>query len=79
MSNPHHKTTVPKWIIRLHRDEYITEKIEAYNVAIEALRLHEPADGDPLGIAWTLRNSLANKLDKEIQQWVNKFSHNRPE
>ena len=51
-------------------DIYVREKIEAYNVAIEALRLHEPADGDPTGIARKLRHALADKLDREIQRWV---------
>lgn len=49
---------------------YVTEKIEAYNIAIEALRCHEPADGDPTGIARKLRRALADKLDREIQNWV---------
>ena len=48
---------------------YVTEKIEAYNVAIEALQGHEPADGDPTGIALKLRRALAAKLDREIQKW----------
>ena len=52
------------------RDVYRTEKIEAYNVAIEALRMHEPADGDPTGIAYKLRDRLAKKLDREIQKWA---------
>jgi hypothetical protein len=54
---------------RRARRLYETEKIEAYNVAIEALRGHEPADGDPTGIAWKLRRALADKLDREIQKW----------
>ena len=49
---------------------YVTEKIEAYNIAIEALQAHEPADGDPSGIARKLRRALADKLDREIQKWV---------
>jgi hypothetical protein len=48
---------------------FVTEKIEAYNIAIEALRNHEPADGDPSGIAKKLRHQLADKLDREIQKW----------
>lgn len=70
------RRTVPRFVLRLYRDQYITEKIEAYNVAIECLRLHEPADGDPLGIAVILRNQLADKLDKEIQRWHNSFPPN---
>lgn len=49
---------------------YVTEKVEAYNIAIEALRGHEPADGDPTGIARELRRALADKLDREIQKWM---------
>lgn len=56
-------------------DEYIEEKIEAYNVAIEALRLHEPmSDGDP-NLAKKLRNQLANKLDREINRWLAEYGH----
>lgn len=51
-------------------EQYKLEKIEAYEVAIEALRAHEPADGDPTGIAYQLRKALADKLDREIQTWV---------
>jgi len=41
-------------------EEYIEEKVEAYNVAIEALREHEPmSDGDPK-MAKKLREQLAN-------------------
>lgn len=51
-------------------DDYIEEKIEAYNVAIEALRAHEPAsDGNP-ELAKRLRHKLADKLDREINRWV---------
>jgi len=55
---------------------YVTEKIEAYNIAIEALRGHEPADGDPTGIARKLRCALADKLDREIQKWVDALPSN---
>ncbi|EAZ97642.1 hypothetical protein [Marinobacter sp. ELB17] len=51
-------------------EEYIEEKVEAYNVAIEALREHEPmSDGDPK-MAKKLREQLANKLDREIYRWL---------
>ncbi|EAZ97652.1 hypothetical protein [Marinobacter sp. ELB17] len=51
-------------------EEYIEEKVEAYNVAIEALREHEPmSDGDPK-MAKKLREQLANKLDREINRWL---------
>lgn len=50
-------------------EEYILEKIEAYNVAIQALYAHE-SDSDPeSGIAKILREKLALKLDREIQRW----------
>lgn len=51
-------------------ETYVLEKVEAYNIAIEALRGHEPADGDPTGIARNLRHALADKLDREIQKWM---------
>lgn len=50
--------------------EYVEEKIEAYNVAIDALRMHEPgSDGDPV-LAHKLRSRLADRLDREIDRWV---------
>jgi len=50
---------------------YITEKIEAYNVAIEALRMHEGANDVP-GLSLKLRIRLATKLDRELQRWCDK-------
>lgn len=42
-------------------EEYIEEKVEAYNVAIEALREHEPmSDGDPK-MAKKLREHLIGR------------------
>lgn len=56
-------------------DEYIEEKVEAYNVAIEALREHEPmSDGDPK-LAKKLRDQLADKLDREINRWLAEHGH----
>lgn len=56
-------------------DEYIEEKVEAYNVAIEALREHEPmSDGDPK-LAMKLRDQLAAKLDREINRWLAEHGH----
>lgn len=56
-------------------DEYIEEKVEAYNVAIEALREHEPmSDGNPK-LAKKLRDQLANKLDREINRWLAEHGH----
>lgn len=54
-------------------EHYITERIEAHNVAIEALRMHEPADGDKSGTAKRLRFRLAARLDREIQRWVDRL------
>ena len=53
-------------------EEYITEKIEAYNVAISALDIHEPASDCDWEMARKLRKKLRDKLDKEIQRWCNK-------
>ncbi len=54
-------------------DAYILEKIEAYNVAIESLRMHESASEENVKLSKKLRNQLADKLDREIQRWCNKF------
>jgi hypothetical protein len=62
--------SVPR-LVRRSSARYVTEKIEAYNVAIEALRMHESADPDPDGLDCKLRERLADKLDREIQRWVN--------
>ena len=51
-------------------EKYILEKVEAYNVALDALELHEPADGDETGIAKKLRMRLWRKLDRELQRWM---------
>ena len=72
MRNKQLKLKKPKYGSR----DYAVEKIEAYNVAIETLRLHEPADGDPTGIARKFRLALAEKLDKEIDRW---YKHYREE
>jgi hypothetical protein len=52
-------------------ERYICEKVEAYEVAISALRLHESADPQPDHLDFKLRKRLAAKLDGEIQRWVN--------
>jgi len=54
-------------------EEYITEKIEAYNVAIDALRMHETASDCDVWLAKRLREKLANKLDRECQRWCNEY------
>lgn len=51
-------------------DDYVAEKIEAYNIAIEALRHHEPSCPHNMELAEKLRNRLADKLDREIQRWL---------
>ena len=56
-------------------DEYFEEKVEAYNVAIEALREHEPVSDGNQKLAKRLREQLANKLDREINNWVAKHSN----
>lgn len=56
-------------------DEYIEEKVEAYNVAIEALRNHEPMSDGNDKLAKQLRDKLAAKLDREIDRWL--CNHNR--
>lgn len=50
--------------------EYVEEKIEAYNVAIDALRMHEPGSDGNAELAHKLRHQLANRLDREIDRWV---------
>jgi hypothetical protein len=64
-------------LVRLDSDRYRLEKIEAYNVAIEALRAHESADPDPDGLDRKLRHRLADKLDREIQRWVDSLPNIR--
>lgn len=56
-------------------EEYFEEKVEAYNVAIEALREHEPASDGNQKLAKRLRDHLANKLDREINSWAAKHSN----
>lgn len=54
-------------------EQFITERVEAHNIAIEALRTHQPADGDPTGLAKRFRTRLADRLDREIQRWVDRL------
>lgn len=54
----------------MSEDFYRTEVIEAFNVAISALETHEPADGDPSGIAFKLRADVSKKLDRSIRKWL---------
>jgi len=55
-------------------EKYIEEKVEVYNIAIEALRSHEScSDGDEK-LKWKLRERLANKLDREINKWLRSIS-----
>jgi hypothetical protein len=61
-------------------EEYIEDKIDAFNIASEALRMHEdadvmytvtPAKKKRLERAKKIREKLAAKLDRECQKWVN--------
>jgi hypothetical protein len=52
-------------------DDYYVEKVEAYNVAIQALEMHE-SDSDRPG-ARLVRHALAEKLGREINRWMQKF------
>jgi len=54
-------------------NRYKREKIEAYNVAIEALKMHESADPQPDRLDEILRKRLASKLEREIQRWCESF------
>lgn len=59
-------------VIKMRIDySYYLEKVEAYNVAIEGLRMHEPASDGDSALAAKLREQLARKLDREIQRWCN--------
>jgi hypothetical protein len=55
-------------------EDYILEKLEAFNVAIDALRIHEGADEGAgcevtPGLARSLREKLAKKLERERDGW----------
>ena len=53
------------------KESYQIEKIEAYEIAINALRSHEPmGDEDDPKTAKMLRNRLADKLERELTRWV---------
>lgn len=65
-------------LVRRDSERYRTEKVEAYNVAINALRHHESADPDPDGLDVMLREKLADKLDAEIQRWYNSLPNAEP-
>ena len=49
--------------------EYRMERIEAWNVAIEALRNHESASEENLDLSRRLRENLADRLEREIRNW----------
>lgn len=58
---------------------YILEKIEAYNLAINALIHHEPASEEVNPEeASKIRLNLAKKLDKECQRWYAKVANENP-
>lgn len=52
--------------------QYRDEKIEAYIVAIEGLRMHE-SDSDIPGLSEKLRNQLADKLERELDRWIIRY------
>jgi len=54
-------------------EAYKLEKVEAYNVAIDALRIHESASGENTELSWKLREKLASKLEREIDRWYRNF------
>lgn len=54
-------------------EAYCLEKVEAYNVAIEALRAHESASEENTDLAAKLRHKLADKLDREIDRWYKTY------
>lgn len=53
----------------LRSEEYRIERIEAYNVAIEALRNHESMSEENTELSRRLRENLADKLERELMQW----------
>ena len=55
-------------------ERYRIEKVEAYGIAIQALRTHESSDPCHDGLDVKLRERLAAKLDREIQRWVDSLS-----
>jgi hypothetical protein len=55
-------------------EKYITEKIEAYHVAIEALR-SDASDSElklTKELHYNLRTQLADRLERELGKWVEK-------
>jgi hypothetical protein len=61
------------------KPDYLLEKVEAYNLAIECLRNHEPASDEvnPKE-AKRLRLALADKLDSECNRWLRKIKTKQP-
>jgi histidinol dehydrogenase len=50
-------------------EEYAIEKVEAFTVAIDALRQHESPPGVDAVLATQLREQLARRLEREINDW----------
>lgn len=48
--------------------QYYDEKVEAYNIAIDALIMHE-SESDIPDMSQKMRNKLIDKLNKEINAW----------
>lgn len=49
---------------------YWMEKVEAYNVAISALDMHEPGSDGDKKLARKFREVLAAQLNFEINKWI---------
>lgn len=54
----------------LQSEEYRIERIEAWNIAIEALRHHESMSGENEDMSRRLRENLASRLELEINRWA---------
>lgn len=54
--------------------EYFSEKVEAFNVAISALELHEGASDVPK-LSRRLRMKLADTLALKRDRWMEKHRH----
>ena len=50
-------------------ESYVDEKLEAYQVAIDALLYHEPGSDGDKKLASHLRTKLAKKLSSEADRW----------
>lgn len=60
-------------------EEYITEKVEAYNVAINALEGHETGSDGDADLAYALRMNLKKRLNSELNRWIDRVSTDKVE